>query len=172
MKPMTRRNVLMLGGAAGAAALGASDALGNEAGAAPTEQVICKVYINDKCLRIRLEDDDTYLEYPGKDETEQYVSVPYWYVDGGKKYRCRFPWAKHQGMSGSLSDGKFPPHEFRFTAVKDKNFYKVSLSVDHASRTGTADCCFMCGGQEICIGPGQSFVCDGVEIICPPRAKQ
>jgi hypothetical protein len=170
MKPMTRRNVLMLGGAAGAAALGAPDALGNEAGAATTEQVICTVYISDKNLRLWLEDDDTYLEYSDK---PQNVSVPYWYVEGGKNYRCRFPWAKHQGMTGLLRDGKFPPHKFNFTlkpVPSTTDHYFVNLTIDDAKVPGTG-CCIMCGGQEICLPAGQSIVCDGVQITCPHQRR-
>jgi hypothetical protein len=164
MKPMTRRNVLMLGGAASAAALGASDALGNANGAVLVDYVECDISIDPK-LRVWLEDEDKFL-----DSTATKVNVPYTKVEGDKKYRCRFPWAKHQGLTGLLKGEKFPPHTFKFTLQQNQTTraYYIMLSIDGASGTG-ANCCFMCGGQEICIGPGQSFVCDGVEITCPSK---
>src|SRR5262245_49329005 len=109
MAPMTRRNVLKLGGAAGAAALGASDALGNTNGAVLVDYVKCKIKIDPK-LRLWLEDENKVL-----DSSVNEVDVPYTKVDGGKKYHYRFPWAKNQGLICETGDGPFLPPAFKFT---------------------------------------------------------
>jgi hypothetical protein len=161
MKPITRRNVLMLGGAASVAPL-----LGSASLSSALEPYPVTLVLNDG-LAVR--------DWQTGEKLTSPVMVSYSKEkdkDGKiKRFFCRLPWAWHQGLAGNLKteNGDPPKHTFQFDLIvmgpKSKptsHHVKLTVSAD----TYPGSCCFMCGDLELCIPDGHSFMCNGVEFTC------
>jgi hypothetical protein len=179
MKSLTRRNVLMLGGAAAIIPLvdTAADACPIIAsrrqcdasyGPAPfrsrLDSVIKPATLDRRDgLVVRRKQDNSKLDTS--------VDIEYFLEDSGNRFFCRLPWAPDHGLAGACPTANHPPdHTFRFELIPKREGGKTKP--DHVKVTINPDgkpdpCCFMCGGQEICIPPGVSYLCNGIEISCP-----
>jgi hypothetical protein len=177
MNSLTRRNVLMLAGAAGLTPVLGSVALGEEDVKAPKK---CDLVIKDG-LQLLIK---KKLFSEGTKECDiEYASVD------GDAFVCFLPWAPHHALKCPRKQkdaGKLKKHRFTFEAVMNGTVEEIKGGggkLDHVRITCDADygrgyaegdkrpavCHIMCDGVDHVVPAGQSFFCHGVEIKCPAR---
>jgi hypothetical protein len=160
MKPMTRRNVLMLGGAAAVLPFGSASA------APPGDEI-------KQPINLVIKDDVVFVinnKPYWKDTPLDFIYYP---DDSYKYFYLPFPWAPGQGLVGLLKETKKPPkHTITFEKVlkgtKDKKtFDHVQLSI--VADDKQPSCCVMCPNEPpVYIPVGHYYLCNGAPMPCTP----
>ena len=177
MRRISRREMMVFAGAAGAVPLVVPTAIGNRAEFADPEKV-CKVSTGKGVsLWVNHHTDPIHIT---ENKPNDKVPISYKSVKdaaGNDKWMFTLPWAPHIFLFANSKDAAgnvLHSHEFKLKNVQKGMGHAVHTDVTarYADANGTITpyvsmCCYECHGHEYCIPAGHTFQCPGGgEVTC------